>query len=408
MKNKPFDNTVIIIGADHHNTLAAIRAFGQENCDIKAVILGHDMKRRKISVFMSKYINRRNSFIVAETEDAVKAFLNENASSASKPILFPASDFAEMVIDKNYAELEKNFILPGFEGKPGEVLRCMDKWEQYLFAREHDIPMAPTFLIELNNIVIPAELEFPCIVKPRISAYGSKSDIEICDDENALNTALAAFTEKGYKDALVQVFINKNAEACSLGCITKDGKILGGTVIKIREQLESATSYGKIVADNSEDTLNEYPELAATNKAVLEAIKSAEYVGQYDVDYLLCGDKTYLNEVNYRHSGNGYALVNDRINAPFAWALSCVGKEDKSRDGKVKIGSYMMAELYDKMYVKRKVLTLKEWINDIKRTDEFAVYNKKDKLMALRMYCRSAFHLVKRFVNSIKNRNRRA
>lgn len=416
MREKPFENEIIIIGADHHNTLAAIRAFGYENCGVKVIIHGENLKRRKISVFKSKYAKRRNSYIIGNSEKELLGLLEQFYGLEKKAILFPTSDFAEMVIDSNYSELEKHFCLPGFVNSPGKVREMMDKWQQYLFAKKHGIAMAPTYLIGTENAEIPNDLNYPCIVKPRISAHGSKSDIAICEDKSELENAISHFKECGYTDALVQDFIHKKYEALSMGCIIQQGaiaQIYGGVIIKIREQLETATSFAKFVIDNhnydteeiekmSEDLpkkINEMErrQLVEINKLVLESLAKDGYHGQYDVEYFVCEGKVYLNEINYRHSGAGFALINEHFNAPYAWACSFAGKSIETNKS-VNVGSYMMVELCDKMYVKRRVLTLGEWIRDIKKAEAFAVFSKKDLCAALKLYCKSAAALIRRFL----------
>ena len=209
MKERPFENRVIIIGADHHNTLAAIRAFGQEGCVIVVIIHGHALDRKKVQVFSSKYVDQKQVYIIDDNEKELLNVLKQYGDEQLKDVLFPASDFAEFVIDSNYDTLSARFVFPGFVGKPGEVCRRMDKWNQYLFAKEHGIPMAPSFLIDTNRPVVPPELEFPCIVKPRISAMGSKTDIAICENKYALLDTITEYRQNGYSDCLAQLFIKK-------------------------------------------------------------------------------------------------------------------------------------------------------------------------------------------------------
>lgn len=420
MKQKPFDNDVIIIGANHHNTLAAIRAFGQKCCSIKVIVHGDELVRSKIGILKSKYVKRNNTFLIQNDPSVLLDVLASLSNPDKKPVLFPASDFAEMTIDKNFRALEKRFYLPGFVNAPGKVCTLMDKWNQYLFAQENGIPMAASFLVDTSTGAIPSELTYPCIIKPRVSAFGSKTDIMVCRDAEELTDAVRHYKDHGYPDALVQQFLQKKQEACSLGCVIQrngEGKAFGGVLLKIREQLESATSFGRVILDNSRPdaeyywellnddhtgrsvqiTENEYAQLAKVNAIVLKSLENSGYFGQFDVDYLICSDCVYLNEINYRHSGNGAAMINHFVNAPFMWADNVVNGNDYSEVRRsVNIGSYFMVERSDMMYVKRRVLSLHEWIRDIKRTESFAVYSKKDFWASIEIYASFIIGIIKR------------
>lgn len=405
MQKRPFDNKIIIIGADHHNTLTAIRAFGRENCDVVVVVHGHDLVRKKIQVFSSKYVVKSQTYVIEDDAEALVDILGKYSNPVQKAVLFPCSDFAEMVIDSNYQALQDGCVIPGFVGVPGKACEMMDKWNQYRFAEEHGIPMAPTFLISIENAVIPTELTYPCIVKPRISALGSKMDIAVCEDRQELEAALEAYRQNEYADCIVQQFVKKEYEANALGFVltTEDLRChVGAIAVKIREQLESASSFAVFVADaNSSDLMQgcASEQLLGVNKLILESLKKDGYSGQYDIDYLVCNETIYLNEINFRHSGNGYALVNEKINAPYSWACGMLTLPSFEKPKKcVNVGSYFMAELYDKMYIKRRELTLLQWVKDIKKTSSFAIYDTHDLGATVSYYFDSAISLTKRVI----------
>ena len=393
MKERPFENRVIIIGADHHNTLAAIRAFGQEGCEIAVIVHGHALERKKVQVFSSRYVDQNQAHIIQDNENELMKVLKQYGDEKQKDILFPASDFAEYVIDSNYDMLSPRFVCPGFVGKPGEVCRMMDKWNQYLFAKEHGISVAPTFLIDAESPAIPNELVFPCIVKPRTSAFGSKTDIAVCEDEKALLKTIEVYRRSGYQNCLAQQFILKKYEANALGYVLVTDRVqsqIGIVAVKEREQLESATSFAVIVYDiASSKKLDgfENKELLETNRKILCAMEEEGYSGHYDIDYLCIGDTVYLNEINFRHSGNGYAIVNEKMNAPVMWASGMLGLPFNQRfEQSMEPGSHFMAELYDMIYIKRRGMSIAQWIRDIRKTSSFAIYNSCDMRATKRYY----------------------
>ena len=410
MKERPFENRVIIIGADHHNTLAAIRAFGQEGCEIAVIVHGHALERKKVQVFSSRYVDQNQAHIIQDNENELMKVLKQYGDEKQKDILFPASDFAEYVIDSNYDMLSPRFVCPGFVGKPGEVCRMMDKWNQYLFAKEHGISVAPTFLIDIRSPEIPMTLKYPCIVKPRISALGSKTDIKICSNKNELISALKYFEQNKYCDALVQQFVHKKYEVLSMGGVInsyRNKMAYGGAFVKLREQLESATSFALFVIDNTgidhtdetsclepEEELadlgistGEWKQLNHLNKAVVTSLIDEGYQGQYDIEFLICDNIVYLNEINYRQSGAGYAVINQYVNSPFYWACGMLANRECCRLQKsVDVGSYFMAELYDMIYIKRREITIFQWIRDVRRASSFAVYDPHDMRATGRYY----------------------
>lgn len=409
MNNCPFENKIVIVGSDHHNTLAAIRAFGKKKCDIAVVVHGNHLERKKIKVVSSKYVNQHQFHIIENNKDELIEILQIYGDAAHKTILFPCSDFAEMVFDSNYNLLKQCFLFPGFFGAPGKVCEMMDKWNQYLFAQKYGVPMAPTFLASLKGDEVPSELSFPCIIKPRVSAFGSKTDIVVCESRQMLLEAFAEYRKKGYSEGLVQAFINKDYEANSLGFVlTTENRHahVGAIAVKIREQLESATSYAMLVGDmNSASVMDEgkYVHLFETNQKIIHALQDDGYSGHYDIEYLVCGNTVYLNEINFRQSGNGYALVNRYVNAPFLWACGILGDSGFQIPGKcVDVGSRFMAELYDKMYLKkhpdREALSIHEWIQDIRKSDAFAVFDRKDLRATIRIYFDAVSELIVRML----------
>ena len=173
-----FKNNVIIIGADHHNTLAAIRCFGKLTCNLQVLVHTSQADLEKVRISHSRYATSK-TVCVSESPDAIVQWLR-NRVEEDKQILFPCSDLAAYAIDMNYQELSSSYVIPGFKGAPGKVAHLMDKWEQSKFANENGLPMAKTWsLTNANDFSVPEDMVYPCIVKPEVSAFGNKGDIVI-------------------------------------------------------------------------------------------------------------------------------------------------------------------------------------------------------------------------------------
>lgn len=140
----------------------------------------------------------------------------ESCEKNEKTVIFPCSDFATYIVDSNYKVLKEKFIVPGFVNAPGKVAFLMDKMEQKKFANKYQIPMAKTWSIQCDtNELNICDISIPCILKQEISATGSKDDILICKTKEELLKGLKEFSQKGYKNVLVQQFLLKNMR-CAL------------------------------------------------------------------------------------------------------------------------------------------------------------------------------------------------
>jgi len=363
-------NNIIVVGADHHNTLAVIRCLGKMGCRQQMLIHTDKPASKTIPVARSRYIQGKTDR-VEESEEAILRWLLSHATQ-EKQILFPCTDLAAYVMDVNYAVLCENYILPGFKNDPGKVARLMDKWEQSKFAEEYGLPMAKTWeLTAKSGFCVPEDMLYPCIVKPEISAFGHKGDIVICDTAEALRSALETLKTGGYDALVVQQFLHKDYEVCAYGCLVDDRqKCAGGTIRKVREfppRGGGSLTYARFI---------DVEEVNALRDKVLDILYDLGYRGQYDVEFLVCREGVYLNEINFRHSGNGYALVQNGVHAPYIWAAYAAGKKLTGNiKTRVKTGKYHMDELPDLMHLRENHVSLATWLGDCFRTSAFSKWD---------------------------------
>ena len=315
MMEKKKTNEVIIIGGDHHNTLAIVRCFGKKKISFITLIHGSNITKKDLMISHSKYIG--DVFIVENSEDDIKKWLFNNIKD-NKQVIIPCSDLSEYTIDNNYKELSPYYEIPGFKDKAGHVCKLMDKFEQSKWALKNGIKMARSWLMDLKNnkYKVSDDIIFPCIIKPNVSAFGSKSDIKICNNKKEMVSAIKKFREDKYKDVIIQDFLTKEYEVCAVGCIINNGECYGGIIKKIRENPPrggGSLTFAKFFDDKKiQEKVN----------IVLKKLSDYGYNGLYDIEFLVCKDDIYLNEINFRHSGNGYALIKSGIEAPYIWYLS--------------------------------------------------------------------------------------
>lgn len=395
---------VIVLGADHHNTLAAIRAFGKDNYDCALILHGVDSTFKRIKVIKSKYIDRRNVVFTDNSEETIVNAIMK-LRSEEKSILFPTSDLSAITIDKYQNTLKKYFLFPSFCDSEVTIVKLMDKWEQYQLSKELEIPTPKTKLINTDNYIVDSECAFPCIVKPRISAFGSKADISICYNSIELQTAIRKYMEEGYCSAIIQEYIEKQYETDTFGFLLPEGNFLdkpqGGMIYKLREELENATTFGVFILDISEIDLlyneniackdkrvkmspNEYDQLRTVNQKLIQYLSKHRYNGFFDIEYIVAQGIVYLIEINFRQSGNAYAQINHDHSVQTLWAKGLIEKATKPIYH-ASIGSYLMMETADLPNIKNKTISISEWIRDIRNTTYFAVFSKEDLLASLRI-----------------------
>lgn len=392
------ESTVIIIGGDHHNTLAAIRALGRKKCIFEIIVHDNCLTNEKVKVFKSKYAKNAKHIVIKENENELIEYLISRKVENSKDILYLTSDYSAMVVDKYYSKLEKKYFLPGFSLKPGKISELMNKYNQYLFARKCNIPMAESLEISVDDDEIQEKVIYPCIVKPVVSALGSKNDIKRCDNKTELERVFEEYRYKGYKKLLVQEFLNKKCEVCTLGALfnSKNGEenICGGVLIKERETFNGSTSYAVCAADvndleqNVKHTYNnlgnklsnvteqELIDVVRINKKLLECLYDNGYKGSYDIEYFICDDGIYLNEINFRQSGNAYMMEKQGVNVAYYWVYSMLNNSlPEGACLYFKKGKYNMDELGDIIHVKKNKKFLLSWIKQYLNASAHAIFD---------------------------------
>jgi hypothetical protein len=150
-------------------------------------------------------------------------------------------------------------------------------------------------------------------------------------------------------------------------------KEIGGAVRKVREWPSTgggSLTFAQFIDNN---------ELNNLKNRVLNILYQQGYRGQYDIEFLVCEEKIYLNEINFRHSGNGYGLIENGVSAPYIWCLDCIG-DPLPKDTKINVtaGICHMDEISDFSHRKGNHLTLQDWLQDVQKTTAFAVFDVKD------------------------------
>ena len=73
------------------------------------------------------------------------------------------------------------------------------------------------------------------------------------------------------------------------------------------------------VGDGASLSFARFIEVDGRYKEIISLLKNIGYDGLFDIEVFVVGESLYLNEINFRNSGNAWAIVNVGINAPVIW-----------------------------------------------------------------------------------------
>lgn len=308
MKN---DILVCVIGGNHHNMLGIIRMLGKQNIRVCAIIVNGN---KYSFCTKSKYLT---SYTFAKTEEEI---LNEIKKLPKKTFLIPTGDDTAYLIDKNYKKLSKNYIVPSIDNIEGQMEKYMNKFYQNEMIKSYGLKSATSYEINLEEI-IPEFKKYPLIIKPLYSIDGQKDDITIINSKKELYKSLEEYKKKNYKRAIIQEYINMDYEAGLNGCAC-NGKVVTAAVLKKERRFpvnRGNVSYGEIIPI-VESKLNLEP--------INNMLKDINYNGLFDIELFVCGNNYYVNEINFRNSGNSIAYSKNGVNIPNIWLALNLNQAD--------------------------------------------------------------------------------
>lgn len=358
------NNKIIIIGGDHSNTLGVIRALGENGIKSTVVIIS-DYK--KAAVLRSKYINK--SIVCKDEEQALLMLQDIYKDEKYKPILIPTSDKAAAIIDCNYERLSKLFIVQNICNKQGEIIRYMNKYEQYKAFSKFGINIAKSQIVNYpfdNNI---EQLNFPIIIKPLLSIEGEKSDIRVANNKKEYADCIKEFKDNKYQRVLLQEKIDFDYE-CDMSGYSYGGKAtVAGYVHKERiwPVDRGSLTFGKV------ETINK---AQAQIDKILRLIEKIGFTGLFDVEFFVKGNKFYLNEINFRNSGLTYLYGKSYL---AYYYCKCCAERKFIKAPIVKKDHYVMDEQAEIHQLIDRNITLKEHLESRKKTSIYLVKNNNDK-----------------------------
>lgn len=355
-----YTENVVVIGGRHHNTLGVVRALGERGFGVDLITIGCSKERY---VSSSRYVTRHHA-LASVKELSSYLLYRKQANDDIKEVVISCADIVTEHLNQFKESLEGRYILPGCE-QQGEMLHLSQKTTMIDMAAKRGIYAPKVWkLPEDKNVVM-----FPCITKSYISSHGGKADVKVIRKQQEFDSFLDACKD----EIFVQPYIEKKEEVQFIGCSLRGGEevIIPGMTHILRSQPNTNTGfleYGPI------DSF--YTETVERSK---QYIKDCGYSGLFSIEFIRSKeDDIYFLEINFRNDGNAWCVTAAGVNLPVIWvkANMGIGYEDEIREVKSII---VMPEFQDFKLVLQHKVKLFKWIKDVRRTDAFLDWNKKDK-----------------------------
>lgn len=369
--NQRYSAKAVVVGDSHHNTLGIIRSLGEKGVPVYAVIFN----REDSFVAHSKYL--RGCFFCHEKADELHKILIDNfGQETEKVVIIPSCDSAVLLLSEIQAHLEPRFCVGGIVGDY-KIKQCMNKLFLGKLAEtiNVEVPRTTTITIDkertsaLEQIAGEKTIRFPIIVKPLISACGSKNQIFTASSMEEANPILCALPCGEY---LVQELIDIEEEYGLQGIsIGKDDcVIIPGIVHKLRKSLVApgSTTYAALSQNFGNINLEKLKEI----------ILLLGYRGVFDIELMYSEEKYYLIEINFRNGAYGYAYTKFGYNLPFAWYLFCaydiMPSDSVGNNREIKL----INETADFLNVTKNRISFLKWLMQLFSADVKLLWNWKD------------------------------
>lgn len=326
------ENSILVLSRNYSNGLSVARSLGSVGFSVDMIASSHKEGASDIAA-CSKYI-RKFSEVVAkkignEGEQELLEEILKYANNDSKTILIPTDDYTTTVVDNNRDQLESYFLMPHIKGhQNGEIIRLMDKTVQADLARAVGLNVAEYWKFDLQqDIKIPDDVIYPCFVKPIKSTEGYKTEMTVCHSRSELEGKLTEMKEAySNRTILVQEFLNIDYEIASAGVCIDDHVVLPGLIKKTSkgQHVTGVTLTGMLCS-------NDLIDKDVYAKAI-ELLKNFHYVGMFGMEFAVCGDKIYFNEVNLRSAGEAFAYKFCGVNLAEIYARALLGEKIDKND----------------------------------------------------------------------------
>lgn len=354
----------ILLASYTANALGQIRSLGEKGIKPIAVLVHKNTFRIDKSKYISKLYN------VESINEGLNLIIQKYSHEKHKPFIFTDRDDVMGLIDRRYNELIDKFYIWN-AGEQGRLNKYLNKGKQIKLAEECGFSVPKTEIVKLGEL--SHSLQYPIFTKA-IDSLNEwwKGCASICNNEKELK----AFCQKlEVNNLILQEYIDKEDETPIEGISINGGKeiILFGLTKNYRMTADSFGTFRHIeIFDDKEIEM-----------CIKKFIQRINYTGAFEIELIIDKHgKAYFLEGNFRIAQQNYGYTVFGANIPYIYALSILkGEIAKKEIHYTKKRPFrMMYEFEDfRLSVLSKKISLWQWIKDIKHTDVFLFYNKKDK-----------------------------
>lgn len=312
---------VVVVSRSHATGIGIIRALGLSGYTVDLVAsvrLAGISEYASKSKFIRKYcevVSPKFHFRDETDEALIEVLLGyeEESKQGLKPVLFSTDDYTASIIDQNRERLKHIFIMPEIVGgDEGAMTEVMDKTVQGNLARECGIltPLEWNYSLKERTLTIPEDMVYPCFVKPIESISGYKNEMAVCKNRTELKEHLLKLQKKNRnRSVIIQEFLKISREIDLTGACIDDEIIIPGIIKKtcVAKHEKGVTLSGMIYP---------FEELGDLCPKIVEMLRKFHYVGMFDMEFNVVGDKVYFNEVNFRSGGPNYSYFMSGANIP--------------------------------------------------------------------------------------------
>lgn len=332
---------VLVAGRNYCSNLCMARSLGEAGYEVEVLRLFQskpgkkDYMRKPLPEAYSKYVKAYYPFVTRRKDRRIVEKLIEIADRDHKILIVPVDDLVAAVIDENYDELSRYYLMPSVNGCGGGVSALMRKGVQKELADKAGLPVlnSCTIKTEDGNFEIPGSVKYPCFVKPNVSKDSYKHNMRICGCREELEKALAELSEKKDISVLVEDYADIVKEYSLLGLSTTDGVVSPGFFGMDeggRDEHRGVALTGSLL------DINEHRELVDRLNIF---VASLGFNGLFDIDLAETADgKMYFLEINMRSGASGYVLTKCGVNLPGMFADYMIKGEIPDFDASVGSG----------------------------------------------------------------------
>lgn len=368
---------IIVIGGNHHNTLAILRSLGEKGVKSLLIVVSKDPKPY---IGYSKYIQEMR---VVKTVDEIASAMYSLHRSSEKAVVIACADSISSYLDSNRNKLIKDFILPGSE-EEGKITRLMNKNSMMQLAIDCGIAVPQSWIVYPAKPEI-SSVSYPCIIKPLVSKNGSKSDIAICENKADLENYL---TYCHCEELQIQAYITKEIEFQLIGCSLNGGErvIIPGASIILRQPKNTNTGFLRYVPIR---------EFSYDRERCVDFIRKTGYSGLFSLEFIRDkGGTDYFMEINFRNDGNSICVTASGMNLPYIWYLYNSGNPiDKELCFEAMKEVLVMPEFNDIGNAIHRRISWRKWLSDVKHTDRFMEFSKRDQRPFWMYIIKRIFHI---------------